>query len=101
MLQPNITQTIYKNFKNQLEYFGAVLETTAEQREDKYQLNKFSDKLKQYVLQEFHNPEDIIVIVRYVEYPMDGIDTSRHTSLSTEYENNPIIVMVQTEEIKK
>ena len=45
--------------------FGALLGTTVDERESKYQYKKFSKKLRQYVLQELQNPEDIIVPVWY------------------------------------
>ena len=38
-----------RNFKGEVEDFGAVLATIAEQREDKYYFKKLSKKLKQYV----------------------------------------------------
>ena len=47
-----------------MEDFGAVLGTTPEQREAKDQYNKFSEKLKQYILRVFQNREYIIVMVR-------------------------------------
>ena len=73
----------------------------AKQREAKYQFNKFSKKIKQYILREFQIPEDIIILVRYVKEPITVLNTSKPTSLSTEYEKNLIMVMIQTEDIKK
>ena len=80
-----------------MEDFGAVLGTTSEQREAKYKYNKFSEKLKQYTLIEFHNPEDIIVLVRDLKYPTIVLNTSRTTALPAEDEKYPIMVMIQTE----
>ena len=64
-----------RNFKGEVEYFGLALGTMAEHREAKYQFNKFSEKLKQYLLQEFQNPEYIIVLVGDVKYPTTVINT--------------------------
>ena len=74
-----------RNFKGEVEDFGAVLGTTSEQREAKYQYKKFSKKLKQYILRVFHNPEDIIVLVRYLKYPTIILNTSIPIALSAEY----------------
>ena len=52
-----------RNFKGEVEDFGAVLGITSEQREAKDQYKKFSENLRQYILREYHNPEDIIVLV--------------------------------------
>ena len=46
-----------------------VLGATYEQREAKDQCNKFSEKLKQYILRVFQSPEDIIVLVRDLKDP--------------------------------
>ena len=67
-----------------MEDFGAVLGTTSEQREAKYQYKKFSKKLNQYILRELHNLEDIFVPVRYLKYPTTILNTSRTTALSSE-----------------
>ena len=45
-----------QNFEGEVENFGKVLGNTAEQIEAKDGYKKFSNKLKQYVLQEFQNP---------------------------------------------
>ena len=81
-----------------LEWF---LGTTYEQREAKDQCNKFIENLKQYILRVFHNPEDIIVLIRDLKYPTIGFNASRPTALSAEGEKEPIMVMIQTEEINK
>ena len=83
-----------------MEDFGTVLGTTYKQREAKYQYKKFSEKLKQYILREFQNPEEIIVLVRDLKYPTTVLNTSRPTSLLSEDEKYPIMVIIQTEEIK-
>ena len=57
--------------------------------------------MKQYVLLEFHNSEDIIVLVLYVEWPMTVPNRSISTALSTEYKKNSIVVMIKTEDIKQ
>ena len=88
-------------FKGEVEDFDMILGTTAKQREAKYQFNKFSEKMKQYALQEFKNPEYIIILVLYVKYPITEINTSGPTLLSTDEEKDPKMVMIQTEEIKK
>ena len=59
---PVYTSSIQK-FKVELDYFRAVLGTTAKRRESKDQYKKFSNKLKQYVLQEFQNHDYINVLV--------------------------------------
>ena len=67
-----------------MENFGAVLGTTSEQREAKYQYKKFSKKLNQYILRELHNPEDILFLVGYLKYATTILNTSRTTALSSE-----------------
>ena len=62
-----------------MEDFGAVLGTSSEQREAKDQHNKFSKNLKNYILRVLHNPEDIIVLVRYLKYPKVVLNTSGPT----------------------
>ena len=57
--------------------------------------------MKQYVLQELQNPEDIIVLVQYLKDPMTVMDTSRPISLYTEDKKDPIMVTIQTKEIKQ
>ena len=73
----------------------------SEQREDKDQYKNFSKKLKQYILRELHNPEDIIVLVRYLKYPTTIFNTSRPLTLSEENKKDLIMVMIQTEGIKQ
>ena len=57
--------------------------------------------MKQYTLREVQNPEYIIVLVRYLKEPTSVLNTSRTTALSTEDKKYPIMLMIQTEEIKK
>ena len=57
--------------------------------------------MKQYTLQEFQNPEYIVFLVRYLKDPTSVLNTSRTTALSTEDEKYPIMLMIQTEEIKQ
>ena len=83
-----------------MEDFGAFLRTTSEQREAKDQYKKFSKNLKQYILRYFQKPEDIIFLVIYLKYPTTVLNASRPTVISAEYEKYPIMVMIQTEEIK-
>ena len=84
-----------------MEDFGAVLGTTSEQREAKDQYKKFSENLKQYTLRVSHNPEYIIVQVRDLKDPKIVLNTSSPTLLSAEDKKYPIMVMIQTEEIKQ
>ena len=84
-----------------MEDFGAVLGTMSEQREAKDQYKKFSEKPKQYILRVFQNLEDIIVLVRYLKYPKIVLNSSIPTALLAEDEKDPIVVTIQTEEIKK
>ena len=84
-----------------MEGFGAVLGTTSEQREAKDQYKKFSEKLKQYILIVFHNPEDIIIMVIDLKDPIIVLNTSRPTALSAEDEKDPVMIMTQTKDIKK
>ena len=84
-----------------MEDFGTVLGTTYKQREAKYQYKKFSEKLKQYILREFQNPEDIIILFIYLKDPTPVLNTSRPTELSEKYDKYPIMVMIQTKDIKK
>ena len=53
----------------------------SEQREAKDQYKKFSEKLKQYILRVFQNPENIIVLVRYLYDPTIFFNTSKTTAL--------------------
>ena len=62
---------------------------------------KFRKKLKQYVLQEFHNPKDIIVLVRDMKNPSTILNKSSPTALSTENGKYPIVVMIHMEQIKQ
>ena len=78
-----------------------VLGITAKQRESKDQNKKFSEKLKQYILQEFQNPEEIFILVRDLKDPTTFFKTSRTTALSTEDKKDLIMLMIQTEEIKQ
>ena len=98
--RPTYTSSI-RNFEGEAEYFGAVLGTTSEKIEAKDQYKKSSKKLKQYILRLFHNPEDIIVLVIYLKDPTIVLNTSIPTALSAEDEKYPIMVMIQTEEIKQ
>ena len=84
-------------FKWKVDDPGTVLGNTAKQREANDQYNKFSEKLKQYILRELHNPEDIIVMVWDLKYLVTVLNTSRPTELSTKGKNDKIIVMIQTE----
>ena len=45
-----------------------------EQIEAKYQYKKFSENLKQYVIQELQNPEDIIALFWDLKEPMTTMD---------------------------
>ena len=81
--RPSYT-SLTRNFKGEVEHFGAVLGATSEQREAKDQYKKFSKKLKQYIIREFQNPEDIVVLVRDLKYSTTVSNTSRPTSMSTE-----------------
>ena len=81
--------------------FGAVLGTTTEHIEHKDQWKNISEKLKKYVLQYFHNHEDIIVLVRDRKTPMTVLNTSIHSALSTQDQKDPIIVMIQTKKIEQ
>ena len=90
-----------RNFKVEVDNFGVVLGITAKQRESKDQNKKFSEKLKQYILQEFQNPEEIFILVRDLKDPTTFFKTSRTTALSTEDKKDLIMLMIQTEEIKQ
>ena len=89
-----------KNFKGEVDDFGAVLGTTADQREAKDKCNNFNQKLKQYVIRELHNPEDIIVLVWYLKDPMIMLDTSITTELYILDDKDTLMFIIQTEEIK-
>ena len=77
------------------------LGTTSEQRESKDKYNKFSKKLKQNILRVLQNPEYIIVLVRYLKDPTNVLNPSRPIALSEEDNKYPIMVMIQTEDIKQ
>ena len=57
--------------------------------------------MKQYIIWQFQNPEDIIVLVRYLKDPTTVLNKLRLTALSSEYEKDLIMVMIQTDEIKQ
>ena len=65
----------FRDFKGEVEYYGAVLGITSEQREAKDKYKKLSKKLNQYILRELHNPEYIIVMFRYLKYPTTFLNT--------------------------
>ena len=52
--------------------------------------------MKQYILRVFQNPEDILVLVRYLKDPTIVLNTSRPKALPAEDEIDPIMVMIQT-----
>ena len=66
----------------------------SEQIEAKGQYKKFCEKMKQYVLREFQNREDIIILVRDLKYLATVLSTSRTTALSALDEKDPINVMI-------
>ena len=88
------------NFKGWVDDFGAVLGTAAKQIEAKDQYKKFRNKIKNDVLRELQNTEDIIVLIQDLKYPMTVMYKSVPTSLSTQDEKDSIMVMIQTKEIK-
>ena len=53
--RPAYTSSI-RNFKGEVEDFGAVLGSTSEQIEDKDKYKKFREELKQYILRVLQNP---------------------------------------------
>ena len=57
--------------------------------------------MKHYILEELNNHEEIIILVIELKYPTTVLKTSGPTSLSNEYEKDPIMVMIQTEDIKQ
>ena len=72
------------SFKGEVEGVAATLGTTAERRKIKDEFQIFSEKLKQYLLREFKNPEDIIVLVRDIKDPMTVHDATKPLALSEE-----------------
>ena len=56
------------NFNGEVDDLGTAKGTTADQREATYQYKNFSENLKQYVLQDLQNYEEIIVLVRELKY---------------------------------
>ena len=92
--------SLIQNFKGEADDFSMVLRTTSDQREAKDQYKKFNQKLKHYVIQEFHDPENIIVLVWDSKYPLTMLYTSRPTALYTQDYMDSLMVMIQTEEIK-
>ena len=72
------------NIKGEVKDFCKVLGTTAKQIKDKYQLKKFRNKFKQYILQEIQNPKDITSLVQDANFPLTLLNTSIPTELSTE-----------------
>ena len=71
--RPAYTSSIW-DFKGEVDYFGALLDTTVNQIEAKDQYKKFSENLKQYVIQELQNPEDIIALVWDLKEQMTTMD---------------------------
>ena len=57
--------------------------------------------MKQYMLQEFQNPENIIALRRDVKTSMMILNKSWPTALSTDDKKDPIMLMIQTEEINQ
>ena len=100
-LQPNSIHIIDQKIQGRSGGFWHGFGTTSEQREANAQYKKFSENLKQYILRVFQNPEDIIVLVRYLKDPTIVLNIPRSTALSSEDEKDPIMVMIQTEEINQ
>ena len=90
-----------RNFKGEVEEFRAVLGTMSEQRESKDQYKKFGENPKQYILRVLYNPEYIMVLIRYLKDLTTVLNTSITTELSEKYDKYPIMVMIQTEDIKQ
>ena len=56
--------SLIRIFKWEVDNFGVVLGNTINEIEAKDQYSNFSEKLKQYILLEFQNTEDITILVR-------------------------------------
>ena len=100
-LQPPSIHIINQELQGRSGGFWRGLGTISEQREAKNQYKKFRKNQKQYIIREFQNPEDIIVLVRYLKDPTTILNTSITTAISAQYKKDPIMAMIQTEEIKQ
>ena len=78
---------------------GAVLGKFAEHLRIKEQFKTFQEKVKQYVLREFHNQRDIIIVVRDLKDPYAQVDMDKPIKLNKEYTEDIIhITQLQDEE---
>ena len=73
---PVLNNAFTTEFWGKVEKFSTVLGTTFEQRKASNLFNKYSENLKQYVIRELQNPEEIIVLVCYTKDPMARLKTS-------------------------
>ena len=58
----------------------------------KEQFKTFQDKVKQYVLRDFDNSRDIIIVVRDIKDPYVHIDIDNTIKPSKEYKEDIILV---------
>ena len=78
-----ITHVIDDKLKGHGRRFFMVLGNRYKHREAKYQFKKFSKNLEEYVLRDFQNPEDIIILVQDIKDPMAVLNKSITTEIST------------------
>ena len=77
---------------------GAIIGTVDEHRIIKYQFKTFQDNLNQYVLHDFDNPSDIIIIVRYINDPYAHVDMYNPRKISKEDKQDVILITLLHEE---
>ena len=63
---------------------GYVLGTVTEEHIMKEHSKNFQDKVKQYVLREFDNPRETIIVVQDIKDPYAYVDMENHTKISKE-----------------
>ena len=65
------------NFTSEVPSVRSVLGTVAEQCIMKDQFKTFQDKVKQYVLRDFDNPREIIIVFRDLKYTYAHVDMEK------------------------
>ena len=61
---------------------GSVIGTVTKQRSTKDKFKNFQDKVKKYVLREFDNPREIIIVVRDIKDPYAHVDMKSPINIS-------------------
>ena len=77
-----------KQYKGEIEAFGAVLALKYEKVYLKKYFDVFREKLITYTMKQLKNAEDVLMLVQGMEYPKDSFDTKKEPNDLNEYEAN-------------